>query len=337
MRKRFHISIKYITIIYFLNLATLNAQVLHDTTVFDLLKNGVDSIYNFQFNNASEVYYKINESYPGHPIGYLFRGMITYWENYPLLPASRERAFYESDMRKCIELSEKKHDPTDDTEYLLMNLCARGMLLLYYADNGLSMQVIPLATSTYQYVRRSYDYTSAFNDFLFFTGLYDYYREAYPGAYPVYKSLAFLFPKGDMTKGLNELQAAAKSSIVLKAESFSLLSWICLCFENNYEQASYYSKSLHALYPANLQYLAEYIKNLLLVKQYDEAESLILSSSIKTDNSYYQRSWRFLRVFLRRKNTIILNWLNSTTLKVSEIFLFLVNLATSTLLTPILA
>jgi hypothetical protein len=293
--------IKCVSVGLCLSIGTLNAQILHDTTSFNLIKKGIDYIYNFRFKEANEVYNKLNQSYPGHPVGYLFRGIITYWKNYPLLPSSPERINYESDMRKCIELCEAKHNASDESEFLLANLCARGMLLLFYADNDLSMEVFPLATSTYPHLRRSFDFTSVYNDFYFFTGLYNYYREAYPEAYPLYKTFAFIFPKGDKAKGLKELQTAAKNSIVLKAESASFLSLIYLSFENNYKEASHYSGYLHKLYPANIQYLASYIKSLLLIKQYDEAERLIKTNEAVTTNSYFQAQLSIFKGILQEK------------------------------------
>jgi hypothetical protein len=161
----------------------MNAQILRDTASFNLIKKGVDHIYNLRFSNAGEIYRQISQKYPGHPIVYLYRGMITYWQYYPLLPASPQRTSYEADMRQCIELCEKKNDPANEAEYLLASLGARGMLLLFYADNGLSMDVFPLATSTYQY-GRSFDYTSV-SPFLFLYRNENYYREAYPEAHPV--------------------------------------------------------------------------------------------------------------------------------------------------------
>jgi hypothetical protein len=159
---------------------------------------------------------------------------------------------------------------------------------LFYADNDLSSEVTPLAANTYKYIRKAFNFPSVYSDFFFFTGLYNYYREAYPDAHPVYKALAFLFPKGNREKGLKELQLAAKNAIVLKAESTSFLSDICVSYENDYQQATDYSKSLHDLYPANIEYLAVYIKNLLLIRHYDDAESLILSSRNDTSNSFYR-------------------------------------------------
>ena len=77
--------------------------------------------------------------------------------------------------------------------------------------------------------------------------------------------------------GLKELHTAALNSVVLKGESYFLLTWIYLNYERNYPTALYYCKSLHELYPDNVLYLAIYLKNLLLMKQYDEAEKLIIA------------------------------------------------------------
>jgi tetratricopeptide (TPR) repeat protein len=227
--------------------------------------------------------------------------MITYWENYPLITTSAERESFEEEMNKCISECAKNKSPADEAEILLVNLCARGLLLLYYTDNYLSFEVFPLATSTYQCIRRSFDFTSHYSDFYFFTGVYNYYREAYPDAHPVYKTLAFLFPRGSKSKGLEDLQTVAKSSIILKAEAYSFLTLIFLSFENNYEQATFYSKSLHVIYPGNPEYLGSYIKNLLLIKQYNEAEKEIISSLPNLKNPFYQAQVTIFRGILQEK------------------------------------
>ena len=268
--------------------AGLQAQILKDTSTFNLMYKGVDYIYNLQFTQAREVYQKIKTRYPEHPMTYVFKGLITYWENYPLIPSSSSRESYENDLRYAIELCEKKSHPDDVAEYLLSDIGARGMLLLFYADNDMSMDVISLASTTYQLTKQTFAFTGVYPDFYFFTGLYNYYREAYPEAHPVYKPLAVLFPKGDRAKGLKELQIASKNAIMLKAEAYTFLAGIYISFENNFQQAYYYSKALHELYPRNMQYLAVYIKNLLLVKRYGEAESLMKSNRSKASSAFFQ-------------------------------------------------
>jgi hypothetical protein len=175
------------------------------------------------------------------------------------------------------------------------------MLLLFYADNDLSDNVFPLAKSTYRYIRQCFDYSSFYNDFYFFTGLYNYYREAYPDTHPIYKILAFLFPKGDRAKGLREMLISARNSIMLKGESYSFLSHIYMHYENDYQQAYDFSRSLHELYPANLQYLGSYLKNIFLTKKYDEAENIIRSSEGNLMNPYFQAQLTIFNGILQEK------------------------------------
>lgn len=277
------------------------AQLLRDTATLELVKKDIDCIYNQQFNDAREIYTRIVALYPEHSVVYLLKGLITYWENFPLLSTSPAKESFEEDLRRCISISENNNNPDWEAEYLLANLCARGMLLLFYCDNHLVMDVIPLTSSTYKYLMRSFDYTGVCTDLYYFTGVYNYYRDAYPRVYPVYKPLALLFPPGDMQKGLYELKRAGLFSVVMRAESYYLLTLIYVDFENNYYEGLNYSKSLHDHYPGNMQYLANYIRNLLLLKNYDEAGKLIDSIPDTAGNRYFQAQITILKAILQEK------------------------------------
>jgi hypothetical protein len=299
--KKLLIIVSAIIFSYFFNADTLYGQILNDSSALSVLKRGIDSIYNFNFADADSSLEELKTRFPGHPVIYLMNGLITYWENYPMIPSSPSHNSYENDMYSCIRLCEEKKDTADYAEFLITNLGARGMLLTYYADNNFSDNVFPLASGTYRYVRESFDYTSAYPDFYFFTGLYNYYREAYPDAHPVYRLLAFLFPRGDREIGIQEMGISSQKSIILKAESFFFLAHIYLNFENNYHQAYIYSKSLHELYPGNLCYLSYYLRNLLLIKKYQEAEKVIKFYEAKISNSFFRAQLSIFYGILQEK------------------------------------
>jgi hypothetical protein len=287
MRRKFKILSFSLIFLFFLIAGKNNAQILRDTTSFRLTEKCIDDIYSFRFTEAKEKCRLLNLKYPGHPVIYLLDGLITYWKDYPLLPKSSSEKVYLYDMRTSIHLSDKKNAGEEEAEYLLINLCARGMLLQFYADIDEHSEVIPLATSTYPHIRQSFKYTSVYYDFYFFTGLYNYYREAYPEAYPVYKAFSFIFPRGNKADGIREMQIAGRRSILLKAESYSFLSWISTNFEHDYKTATHYSKVLYELYPENPEYLSGYIRNLLLMKQYEEAENLLNYRSKDVNLPFY--------------------------------------------------
>jgi hypothetical protein len=288
MSGRIKILMTFILVFVFLDSNTSKAQVLQDSTALNLIKRDIDCIYNQQFDIANEINLKIGKLYPGHPVTYLLKGLLTYWKYYPLLDTNPVHLTFEEDLSQCIRLSEKKCSAAYEAEYLLTNLSARGMLLKYYDDNNLTMKVIPLATGTYKYLRKSFSYNKVCTDLYYYTGIYNYYREAYPKIYPAYKPVSFFFHHGDINTGLTELHYAAINSVVLKAESYFILTWIYLNFENKYPQALYFSKTLHEMYPENALYLSLYIKNLLLMKYYDDAEKLIVHSQKGIENKYFQ-------------------------------------------------
>jgi hypothetical protein len=284
-----------------LSFLSVDAQLMKDTSAMNLIRKDIDCIYNLHFKEAREVYAKIVRSYPEHPIVYLLKGMINYWENYPLTHSSPTHVAFEEDLRQCIKLSEANKNPSYEAEYLLSNLCARGMLLLYYDDNDLVMEVTPLTISTYKHLRRAFYFAPECTDLYYFTGVYNYYREAYPRAYPVYKSLAFLFPHGDVVIGLKQLQTAALNSVVLRAEASFLLTWIYMGFEDRMSESLFYCRTLYEKYPDNPLYLEYYLRNLLLMKYYDMAEKLITEAPKEYGNKYYHGQMLILKGIMKKK------------------------------------
>ncbi len=293
-------SLVFIIVVIFLFEINLPGQVLKDTASLRLVKQGVDMIYNMQFDEAEAIYKKVTAKYPDNPVLSVYKGLLTYWQYFPIIPSSPHKETFEKEMLRAIELIEKKENFKSDPEYLLANIGARGLLLLFYADNDLTRDVINMASGTYQYVKEAFKHTSSYADFYFVTGLYNYYREAYPEAHPVYKPLALLFPKGDKSKGLRELQISSKNAIVLKAEALTFLTGIYISFENNFQQAYKYSKALCELYPDNSQYRIVYLKNLLLVKRYTEAEN-ILKHAHEKPGSFFQAEYDIMNGILQEK------------------------------------
>jgi len=281
---------------------TVDAQIIRDTSAVNLIRKGITYIYNFQFDNAKKIQDSLLVLYPGHPVHYLYRGMMIYWQNFPLIPSSPARALFEEELHKCIKFTDNNSPPGYEAEYLLANLSARGLLLLFYADNGVSGEVIPLAAETYRPLMKSFRYTFECPDLYFFTGVYNYYRDAYPRVRPIYKAVAFLFPPGNMQLGLEQLEICGRKAMALQAEAYSIISWILIHFENDYQRSLPYCKILYEKYPDNVFYKSMYIKNLLLLKKYNEAEVILGTKSETDTNSYFRaQSYFFNGILLEKK------------------------------------
>jgi hypothetical protein len=84
------------------------AQILSDSNAVKIVKEGIGYIYNNNYDRAEEIHSELEKIYPGHPVNFLFKGLITYWKHYPVNPSSPERRSFEEDLRKCIYLCEQK-------------------------------------------------------------------------------------------------------------------------------------------------------------------------------------------------------------------------------------
>jgi hypothetical protein len=290
-----------ILLLVFISPAVSNGQILKDTASVNMIKRAIDRVYNHEFTEARQILKSIEDSFSGHPVSSLLNGMMIYWENYPLLPASRERKVFEETLHKCMSICDSEHDPGYDAEYLLADLCTRGLLLMFYSDNNLSLEVFPLVLGTYHRIMKSFNYTRICSDFFYFTGIYNYYREVYPDKHPVYKPLAVLIPKGNRTEGIKQLQEASANSIVLRAEALLFISHIFMTYENDYAKSLYYSEELFNLYPANPAYRAEYVINLLISDKYDEAEKLVAFLESQPDSSFFKAQGEILHGVIHEK------------------------------------
>lgn len=277
-------------------------QILGDTASMNLIRKGVEDIYGFRFDASDKLIGELSNSFPGHPVNYLLTGLSEYWKGFPLTTNSPSSRQYENDLRKCIEICEDNRNVSLETEFLLGNLSGRGLLLLYYTDNDISNEVTPLAASTYKHLKRSLSLKRESADLMYFSGVYNYYRDAYPKIHPVYKPVALLFPPGNSETGIRELELCAKEGFVLGNEAYYMLYWIMMNYENNYIKSISYIKRLNDTFPENPLYRIMYIKNLLLLKRYDEAEKIIELQGTSYTNGYLRACNEIFEGILQEKS-----------------------------------
>ena len=86
--KRCKSHIVILVLVFNMNTSSLYCQFLKDSSSVNLIKEGINNVYNFQFSKADKVSEELRKLYPGQPIVFLFEGMVNYWKNYPLVTTS---------------------------------------------------------------------------------------------------------------------------------------------------------------------------------------------------------------------------------------------------------
>lgn len=254
------------------------------------IEQGIDSAFNFHFDYADQVYENLALKYPGHPLPPLFKSIIIYWKYFPVTTTGPYNNLYTQNINLAIEKAEAMLKVDDkNTEAIFLNLMARLLIMQYYADNHESSKVIPFVRRAYKMAKKGFELNDKITDFYFSTGLYNYYREAYPEKHPVYKPIAYFFPDGDKHLGIKQLEYNSHHGIFLDAESLSFLVYISLHFEADYKKASKYTKELYKEYPDNPLFLSYRIRALLLLKKYNKVNQLIGNFEKETaSNDFFQ-------------------------------------------------
>jgi len=84
---------------------------------------------------------------------------------------------------------------------------------------------------------------------------------------------------------------------------------------NKLQESLFYCKTLNEMYPENDLYLAMYVRNLLLMKKYNEAEKLIPALPEEQGNKFFQAQYIILKGIIQEKryhdNNLALQYYNN--------------------------
>lgn len=255
-----------------------NAQesVFENKQLLDSIEVCIDHIYNYQFDSAEVQLKYIRSQTNNHAINPFLYGLFYYWKCYPLIPENEYVSNFIDSLHRSIEISQKMVNNNNESlegNYIL--LTSRALLMMYYADNGIYMKAFEHIYPCYKLVMKSFQLREGNDEFKYYTGLFNYYREEYPKAHPMYKPLVYFLKKGNTQKGLEELQYTAENCIFMDTEAYVFLIIIYLNYENNPEKALEYATKLYNLNKNNRYFLARYIELKLVAKNSDKVEELI--------------------------------------------------------------
>ena len=167
-------------------------------------------------------------------------------------------------------------------------MSAHGLLGEYYADKGYIMKAVGEGYNAYTLLKKGFDFVDEYPEFLFATGLYNFFRESYPEKYPVYKPLVMFFHDGNKELGISQLKRATETAILTKVEAFVYLSYIYLRYDYNPSKAQKYLSRLCLLYPNNYYAKAKYLESLANPKDFILAPLDMIHELLIHENPYYK-------------------------------------------------
>lgn len=248
------------------------AQLLQDAQARSLITQGLNHLYQYNFKEATEDFQTIKAAYPKHPVGYLLTAMQFEQQFFPLKDHPAQSRAYLAFLELAYNLAQEAYEQNNnDLEASFFCTASLGFLAAYEADNQNFMKAVSYARKAYSFMKIGIKNTERQTEFLYSSGIYQYYRVAYPDLHPVIKPLMFFFEEGSKKTGLAMLEAGTRKTIFVRNESLFYYSYIFNKYEGTPNKGLPYNAQLIQQFPNNHWYVLQRAELLTLAGQYDVA------------------------------------------------------------------
>lgn len=279
------------------------AQLLNDKSTQNLIRVGMNHIYNNEFSEVPAISRELQNRYPNHPVNYLLQAFRMYWQYLPIQDNKARVGEYVQTLNQCLTAVEKQYGKNSkDPEAVFFTMAARGYLALMYNYQNELMKAAGEAQKTYGTLTEGLKLTDKNPEFYFTTGMYNYYVVQYPQDHPIIKPLMFFFKSGNKPLGLKQLDIATRVGNITKVEASYFLAHIYLEHEGRPDLAVKYTSRLEDAYPNNMIFKMMHIEALLLSGRYTEAEKHLPDLRRKTEGFYPIARYLFEGILLEKRD-----------------------------------
>lgn len=270
-----------------------------NTQLDSLLKLGCEYSYQFEFQEAENLYQDLIEKFPNSPYASHYLSQNYLWF-YLGSKDSTYRILYEKYSKKAITKAEILYDKNEyDPE--LNNLIGHIYLLksMLYATEGNSMDAFWAIKSSVSYFEDAVELDQNYYDPYLGLGTIKYALSFVPGFLGWAISIAGL--SGDKEEGLRFIKLAYDKGISYKTEAAYHLSKIYTEYNAEYDSAKIYLDYLIEKYPNNVLFLYQYAILLIDTRELEKADK-ILTEIINLNNKKFSQTTSF-SIFLKAEIT----------------------------------
>ncbi len=228
------------------------ASVLDDPQVRRVAKEGLDLLYNMQFEEAAIRFDSISTQVAAHPVGPFLSALTLWWEILmDLADTQHDEEFYAA-MTEVIERCDARLDAQpDDFDAMFFKGMALGFRGRLRSNRRDWIRAALDGKRAMDYVLAVAHADSTSHDFVLGPGLYNYYAALIPKRYPILKAITTFLPKGDRELGLAQIQRAATRGYFMQTEAIYFLLQINYLYESDYRASVEYVSMLRERHPGN--------------------------------------------------------------------------------------
>jgi len=252
-------------------------HLLHqDPVMFEHIRQGLDHLYNYEFEKAQSHFWEIKKKYPAHPSYPFSQALILFTKNFPMKPSHPDYKQFDYFVHDCLKKSDAilKTDG-NHPDGVFFALTANAYMALMHSFAKDYFAAISSAKKVYSYIKQGFPMKKAFPDFYYTSGLFYYYADQYPETHPMVKPLMIFFENGNRQQGLIDLNIAMLKSVYTRQEAEVLLAYVYIKYENKPAKSLEYSEKFYYNYSLNPFALSRYIEGLVFTADYDKAREML--------------------------------------------------------------
>ena len=234
------------------HLGDQTSSILDDPFVRKTGTNGLDLLYGMQFEEAKAQFDKIDERYPDHPVGPFLKGLNLWWTiMLDLTDTTHDEAFIEQ-MNTVIERCNAllQEDP-DHFDAALFKAAAHGFLSRLHSNRSRWWKTVRNGREAINYVQKVEEVAPKRGDYVFGSGMYDYYVAVLSEEYTLSRAITWMLPDGNKERGLRLLRETAANGRYVKTEAIYFLAKAHYLYEDDFGRSRKWVSKLREQHPDN--------------------------------------------------------------------------------------
>ncbi len=256
--------------------ADYGPRLVHTPAFEQLAWVGLDALYSMQWARADSAFAVLDRRHPDHPAPPFVKAAALWWQVSLDLTDTRHDAELNRLLDLCIARCERTLSARGadfEADFLLFG--ALGYKARFQAARGNYWRAGNIALKTLGPLKRGMKNKAQLIEFLFGSGLYNYFVVWYGEYRPIVRPLLGLFPSGDKALGLRELEASAAQRNYTQIESSLFLTEIYLFSERDYVRAERHARALHTRYPQHTLFAYYLARSLYHQGRHAEARAVV--------------------------------------------------------------
>lgn len=260
----------------------------------------LNAIYNNDFTKADADISRIKSKYPQLPVHNILKAVRLNWTMLPLKTDDSLSPIIFKELDEVVKKCNLYLKTDADEDILFCKFTAHSLYAMLLANRKEYLNCSEHARQAYGILKSGFKMAENNPDFLLTSGLYNFYIEQYPKAYPLFKPFTLFFASGNTQEGIKQLEQASEKGLFAKTEAKLYLSYMHLKYLNNPKDAYKWSEKLVMQYPNNKFFLSSYVESAMLLNKYDIAIIHIQELINSKDKNYQNLGNLYNAIYLEK-------------------------------------